>query len=218
MGILTIGDIARTEPEILQGSLGKMGLVLWLFANGKDDSTVKVKGESASVKSVGNSMTTPRDLETNEEVKIIMYVLSESVAARLRENGFRCRTIEISVRDNGLYSFTRQIKLRNVTNITTEIAETGYRLFLKNYNWEHPIRSVGIRGADLVTDIYCEQMDLFCDYRYRDKQMKADQTVDDIRRRFGFYSVKSGLMVKDEGLSGVNAKEDHTVHPKGYFT
>lgn len=218
MGILTIGDIARTEPEILQGSLGKMGLLLWLFANGKDDSTVKVKGESASVKSVGNSMTTPRDLETNEEVKIIMYVLSESVAARLRENGFRCRTIEISVRDNGLYSFTRQIKLRNVTNITTEIAETGYRLFLKNYNWEHPIRSVGIRGADLVTDIYCEQMDLFCDYRYRDKQMKADQTVDDIRRRFGFYSVKRGLMVKDEGLSGVNAKEDHTVHPKGYFT
>ena len=71
MGILTIGDIARTEPEILQGSLGKMGLLLWLFANGKDDSTVKVKGESASVKSVGNSMTTPRDLETNEEVKII---------------------------------------------------------------------------------------------------------------------------------------------------
>ena len=80
-----------------------------------------------------------------------------------------------------------------------------------------PIRSVGVRGADLVNDNYWEQIDLFCDFQMREKHMKMDATVDDIRRRFGFYSVQRGLMYQDKILSAVNAKEDHTVHPHGYF-
>ena len=47
--------------------------------------------------------------------------------------------------------------------------------------------------------------------------MKMDVAVDDIRRRFGFYSIQRGLMFQDKDLSSVNAKEDHTVHPHGYF-
>lgn len=47
--------------------------------------------------------------------------------------------------------------------------------------------------------------------------MKMDAAVDDIRRRFGFYSIQRGLMYQDKVLSAVNAKEDHTVYPHGYF-
>lgn len=39
-----------------------------------------------------------------------------------------------------------------------------------------------------------------------------------IRRRFGFYSIQRGLMYRDRILSAVNAKEEHTVHPHGYFS
>ena len=150
-------------------------------------------------------------------MKIMLYILSESVAVRLRENGFRCRTVEISIRDNELYSFTRQCKLDNASNITGEIASMAYRLFKANYRWDKPIRSVGVRGADLVNDNYMEQLDLLCDFQMREKQMKMDVAVDDIRRRFGFYSIQRGLMYRDRALSAVNAKEDHTVHPHGYF-
>ena len=66
--------------------------------------------------------------------------LSESVGARLRENGFQCRTVEISIRDNGLYHFTRHCKLDRASNLTEEIARTAFELFQKSYNWEHPIR------------------------------------------------------------------------------
>lgn len=217
LGIHTIGGLAQMDEKILQSRLGKMGYVLWAFANGYDDSPVKRENTSAPIKSIGNSTTTPRDLETDEDVKIMLFVLSESVAARLRENGFRCRTVEISVRDNELYSFTRQCKLDNASNITGEIATAAYKLFRANYHWNKPIRSVGVRGSDLVNDNYWEQLDLFCDFRMREKQMKMDIAVDDIRRRFGFYSIQRGLMYRDRMLSSVNAKEDHTVHPHGYF-
>lgn len=216
-GIKTIGELAQTDEHLLMSQLGKMGGILWAFANGYDDSPVKMEHTHAPIKSIGNSTTTPRDLENDEDVKIVLYILAESVAARLRDNGFKCRVVEISVRDNELYSFTRQHKIDHATNITGEIATEAYRIFKENYNWRKPIRSVGVRGADLVNDNYWEQMDLFSSVEQREKQMKMDDAVDTIRRRFGFYSVQRGLMYRDKILSSVNAKEDHTTHPIGYF-
>ena len=217
LGIRTIGDLARTNEKILHSQLGKMGDILWAFANGYDDSPVKYENAHAPIKSIGNSTTTPRDLVNEQDVKIVLTILAESVAARLRENGFKCRVIEISVRDNELFSFTRQRKIDHATNVTREIAEEAFRLFQENYNWQKAIRSVGVRGADLVNDNYWEQMDLFSSVEFREKQMKVDTAVDEIRRRFGFYSVQRGLMYFDKRLSSVDAKAEHTVHPHGYF-
>ena len=145
LGICTIGDLAGAESSILETYLGKMGLVLHTFANGWDETPVSVEGYRAPIKSIGNSTTTPRDLVSELDVKIILMALSESVGARLRENGFQCRTVEISIRDNGLYHFTRQCKLDRASNLTEEIARTAFELFQKNYNVEHPIRSLGVR-------------------------------------------------------------------------
>lgn len=121
-GIHTIGDLARTDIDWITNVFGKMGTILWSFANGYDESPVKMENTSAPIKSIGNGTTTPRDLETDEDVKIVLYNLAESVAARLRKNGFKCRVVEISIRDNKLISFSRQKKLGNATNITGEIA------------------------------------------------------------------------------------------------
>ncbi|MBO4846305.1 MAG: DNA polymerase IV [Lachnospiraceae bacterium] len=217
VGIKTIGDIANAREEFMVERLGKMGSILWGFANGYDETPVRGEGSLAPIKSIGNSVTTRRDLLNDADVKIVLYILSESVAARLREHGFRCRVVEIWVRDNELFSFTRQHKIKNATNITAEIADEAFRIFKENYIWDKPIRSIGVRGAELVNDNYWEQLDLFTDQEYRQKCMKLDATVDELRKRFGFYCVQRGLMQTDKELSCVNAKEEHTVHPVGYF-
>ncbi|MFR2213281.1 MAG: hypothetical protein ACLS61_05425 [Ruminococcus sp.] len=36
--------------------------------------------------------------------------LAESVAARLRKHGFKCKVVSITIRDNGLYSFSETEK------------------------------------------------------------------------------------------------------------
>lgn len=217
LGILTIGDIANAPEPLLRSHLGKMGSILWAFANGFDDSPVKMEDEHAPIKSIGNSTTTPRDLVCDQDAKIVLYLLAESVAKRLRENGFRCRVVEVSVRDNELLCFTRQHKIDHATNVTGEIAEEAYRIFLESYDWRKPVRSIGIRGSDLVNDNYWEQLDLFSGVERREKQMKADAAVDEVRRRFGFFAVQRGLMHCDKPLSRLNASEEHTVHPHGYF-
>ena len=92
-GIRTIGELARTDPSFLERQLGKMGLVIYSFANGWDDSPVSVEGYQAPIKSIGNSTTTPRDLQNDQDVQIILMALAESFAARLRKHGFKCNVV-----------------------------------------------------------------------------------------------------------------------------
>lgn len=151
----TIGDLATANPNFLKEKLGKIGPMLWGFANGLDTGAVaKYEGREAQapIKSIGNSWTTPRDLLTDEDTWIVLYLLSESVAARLRENHFRCRGVEVSLWDSSLFSFERQCKLSQPTMQEKDIAEAAYQLYKKNYRWSEHLRSVGVRAIDLRPD------------------------------------------------------------------
>ena len=216
-GIHTIGDLACTNPDFLLKTLGNMGLVIHSFANGWDESPVATEGYSAPIKSIGNSTTTPRDLENDLDVQIIFMALAESVSARLRKHGFKCNTVAISIRDNSLYHFSRQMHLREPTDITDEIMNAAMELFRDNYDWSHPIRSLGVRGADLVTADIPVQMSLFMNEEKRAKQEKMDKAVDEIRRWFGYFSIQRAVMYQDKILSKLDAQGSHTVHPVGYF-
>ncbi len=215
--IFTIGDLAQRDVHLLRLSLGVWGETLHSFANGWDDAPVAAAGEENIIKSVGNSTTTPRDLVCDEDVKLIVYVLAESVAARLRRHGLKCRTVAIHVRNNELYSFERQGKLPVATFLSGAIARKAMELFRVNYRWgrDRPIRSIGVRGADLVTADGLLQLDLF--ERDAAQLEVLERTVDRLRERFGPYCVRRCALLEDERLTGFNPKDDHVIHPVSFF-
>ena len=217
VGIHTVGDLACADPVMLKSLLGKMGLVLYVFANGEDQTPVAKERTHAPVKSIGNGMTAPRDLVNEEDVSLVVYLLAESVGARLREHGFAGSVIEIAVRDYDLYGFTRQKKIACPTNVTGEIAEAAMAIFRENYIWRKPIRSVTVRASMLVPDDAPWQTSLFVDPQKREKLMNLDAAVDTIRRRFGYHVIQRGLMLKDTRLSALDAKNDNTIHPHSYM-
>ena len=215
-GIFTIGDIARSDPGLLRRILGKMGEVLYIFANGDDQTPVAAENTHAPIKSVGNGMTMPRDLTTDEEVKMAVYMLSETVARRLRANHFSGDVIEIYVRDQDLSGFTRQRKIEVPTNISEEIAQSAMELFYGSYRWEKNIRGIGIRVADLKADICPYQLNLFRSEEERKKQLQVDRAVEEIRRRFGDNAVKRGLMYFGPEISAQKFAEQG-IHPRSYM-
>ena len=149
-GIRTIGQLAETDPQVLAGWFGKVGYSLSSFARGTDHSPVCNQNYHVSMKSVGNSGTTPRDLVNDQDVWLMLVVMSESVAARMRELGMKCTVVEVSIRDCDLVGFTRQRKIDTPTNGGLEIARIAFDLFKQNYHWGKPLRGVGVRGASLV--------------------------------------------------------------------
>jgi DNA polymerase-4 len=213
--IYTIGDLAQRDVHDLKLLPGVWGETLWHFANGLDCAPVKQVGEESLIKSVGNSTTTPRDLVNEQDVKLIIYVLAESVAARLQNHGFKCRTVSISIRGNNLISFERQGKLSRPTFLSGDIAQKAIQLFKENYRWDNPICSLGVRGADLVTADRHMQLDLF-DNRNLDAEILAG-TVDNLHKRFGHYSIQRCAMLLDRQLTGFNPKDDHVIHPVSFF-
>ena len=218
--IHTIGDLATANPNFLKEKLGKIGPMLWGFANGLDTGAVaKYEGREAQapIKSIGNSWTTPRDLKTDRDVWIVIYLLAESVAARLRENHFRCRGVEVSLRDSSLFSFERQVKLSQPTMQEKDIAEAAYQLYKKNYRWSEHLRSVGVRAIDLRPDTEPNQISFEYSAEKQEETERLESAIDGIRNRFGYYSVQRAVMYKDRFLSHCDAKGDHTIHPHGYL-
>jgi DNA polymerase-4 len=215
-GINSIGDLANTDPSFLNSILGKMGYILHGFANGLDNSPVERLGEEAVIKSIGNSTTTPRDLVCEQDVRIIYWSLCECVAARMRLHGFLCKGVQIYVRDNQLVSFERQCRLERPTALSYDLCEAAMALFSKSYGWLNPIRSIGVRAIDLIGADTSVQFSLFENEEQRRKREQLDEAVEDIRKRFGHFSVYRAVMLKDPALGGLNPTE-HTIHPIGYF-
>ena len=214
-GIHTIGELANANAEFLRSILGKNGEMLHRYANGLDVSRVCHKDEIRDIKSVGNSTTTPRDLVNDEDVKTVFTVLCESVARRLREQGVKGRTVTISVRDKNLHTITRQCKAPACTDISSEILKISMELFKINYNWNAPIRSLGVSVGDFDFE-YCEQFDLSGTAEKREKLEKIESTVDNLKRRFGNYCIQRASMLKDTDLSRFNPHDEHTIHPVGF--
>lgn len=217
IGISTIGRLAECPVDVLVRRLGKMGAVLHTFANGRDVSPVQKSDHVPNIKSVGNSATTPRDLETEADVKLMLYLLAESVCARMRELVSRCTVVEIYVRDTQLNSIVRQRKLQAPSCSSQELAETGLDIFRRNYRWARPVRSIGLRGAGLVEAQGTVQLSLYTEDQKRDKWERIDTAVDHLRQRYGYMSVRRALMDSDPLLGHINVKDGHTVHPVGYF-
>ena len=216
-GIHTIGELAQTDPQYLQDWFGKLGFVLYSFANGLDTTPVCSTGDEAIIKSVGNSTTAPRDLSCDDDASIIYWMLSESVAERMRDDGFLCRTVQIYVRDNELNWFERQMKLPAPTCLASDIHAAAMTLLRANWHWQKPLRSIGVRGTDLVTASTPVQFSLFEDAAKREHMECLERTMDDIRRRFGHYSIGRAITTEDHTLTNINPKDDHTIHPVGFF-
>lgn len=217
IGISTIGRLAECPVDVLKRRLGKVGAILHMFANGRDISPVQKSDHIPNVKSVGNSATTPRDLVCDGDVHLMLLLLAESVAARMRELVSRCTVVEVYIRDTDLLSFSRQRKLKTPTCSSAEIAQTAFDLFRANYRWEKPVRSIGVRGAGLVEADAGVQLSLYESDIKRDKWERIDRTVDNIRQQYGYMSVQRALMLTDPNLGMINPKDGHTVHPVGYF-
>lgn len=223
-GIDCIGDLACASPELLRRRLGKIGLVLRAFARGEDATPVKpydaARNEvDRTVKSFGNGLTAPHDIVNASDAKALIYLLSESVAQRLREARFRASTVSIGVRSaQDLTSYSRQTTLRRATNVTGTVARTAWDLLAANepLDESRPLRGLHVRASNLEPCAAPQQLELPFDAHRRVLE-DLDETIDGLRRRFGNTCIQRGAELLDESLLDLDVKKENVVHPVGYF-
>jgi DNA polymerase-4 len=216
IGIKTIGDLAQADEQTLVNLLGKWGSYLHTFANGKDESPVTKIGEEESIKSIGNSLTVYRDLVDDDDVEPVIYLLADSVCARMREAGLnKARTVHVYARANNLVGFQKQGKLSRPSGTMQYVAKTAFELFKEVYPWEKPVRSLGISVSGFLFGN--EQLDLFGDLEKDEKQKRLDNAIDKLRAKYGNNIIQAAIVYNDPKLKDLDIKGEHTIHPYSFF-
>ena len=213
MQIRTVGDLARAEPDLLERTLGKSGLMAWNFANGMDGSPVLLDGQEYPIKSIGNSTTTPVDMVTRRDAEIVLAQLCQSVATRLREADLRCTTVKLSLRSTDL-SWKQRQKGTAATCLETDLWREAMALY-DTFHDGKPLRSIGVSACSLI-DRGEQQLCMFEGEGETCRHAALESLggiLDGLRERYGARAVRRGLLLEGDALIGGIPPQGSMPHP-----
>ena len=184
VGIEIIADLRLAADRDLEPIFGKFTQRTRDRASGIDDRPVL---SSRPDKSISAEETFDADLSAPAAMNRQLLALSERTASRLRAKELVAATVQVKIRQSDFSTFTRQRALRPPGNGTNQFYEAAKGL-LADWLLDYPgarIRLLGVGGSDLANDV---QADLFAP-AVAAGGPQLDQTVDEIRDRFGKLSV-----------------------------
>ncbi len=150
LGISSVGDLAKSEPQWLTQHFGKSyGAWLHEVSWGRDDKPLVTESEPVSM---SRETTFEKDLHAvnhREQLSSIFTKLCEQVGADLKRKSYVGKTIGIKLRYDNFKSVTRDITLDFYTSDTKEIRQAAGNC-LKRVDLKRPIRLLGIKVASLI--------------------------------------------------------------------
>lgn len=151
------------------------------MANGIDEDPVVVTKDDP--KGISNTTTLEKDYTNLGEIYSVLQVIANNVATSLRKQKKYAYVVAIIIKDKFFKSYSHQRKLKNPTNLTSDIFEIAKDLF--NEVWQkNPIRLIGIR-LDNLTDRNDYQVSMFEDFEESKKEEDLDMTIDQINHKYG---------------------------------
>lgn len=190
MGIKTIGDLANANPAVLEQQFKKYGLMIWDYANGRDDSPVQ--SQESDAKDLSNETTVSFDITDKETARLYLLALSETVGMRLRKAGLYAGVVAVHLKNSNFESYSRQKKLDNATQDTNVIFSTAATLFEQVWKRD-PVRLIGVATSQLQKDPI-RQLDMFS-VTEPQRRDRLNESIDKIREKFGSdYIVRGSLL------------------------
>jgi DNA polymerase IV len=199
IGVKTVGDLGRTSPAVLGRLIGEQhARDLLALAVGVDDRAV-VPYEAP--KSVSHEETFDHDRDAEEDLLREALALSHEVAARLRRDGYRARTVTLKIRLANFTNLTRSRTLAAPTDVAADLYETVAELYRALPGARRRVRLIGVAATGLVPAAE-EQLALLRGERWGD----VERVLDRIDERFGRGSAMPAALLG-------RARGQHGPHP-----
>lgn len=194
-GLYTIGDIAKTTPELMEKYAGKWGESLWQKSQGIGSAEITTDWEQ---KSMSHENTFDSDHKDIAYLHQELVRLTEKTAYSLREDEKLTGCVTVKVRYSDFETTSRQ-EMIDYTALDDVLSAKVKSLFNKLWQKGRPVRLLGVRFSHLIP--FTMQMSLF---ENSAEKLNLYKAVDDIKDRFGTKSVKKAVNVKqpDPGGSG----------------
>ncbi len=191
LGLHTIGDIARADPEALRERLGSAGAHFYELAHARDPRRV-ARRESA--KSIGSERTLEEDVSARPAILRHLHQAADDVGRRLRRNAYLARGVRVKLKTSDFRLLTRQRRLREPTDVAGSLYAAACSL-VDEFADPGPFRLVGIAAYDL-TRAPEQQLDLF-EAGAAARQRRLETALDSLSARFGPGTVKRGTALTE---------------------
>lgn len=199
MGIRSIGQLAAADSRLLKTALGKSGLMLKLYAEGKDESRVRHMDTVVPQKSMSHGITCISDLSGPEEVHLVLLALAQDLGHRLRAENCLAYGVGLGVRLSDLSWYSCQGRLPQASGSPEDISSFAFSLYRA-----HPspmaARQITLEVHDLIPRNALVQTSLFVDQRYMERRDRFEKAVDDIRERFGKTAVFPASLLMEKKI------------------
>ena len=111
------------------------------------------------------------------------------------------------MKDESLLYKQYQAPLEMATQSPMEIAHKARELFHQRYHWTGRVRAITVRAISLMPKGLPQQYNLYVDNERREKRTCLEDTVEEIRRRFGKRSIYSAVLMRDIKIPTNNSCE-----------
>ena len=192
MGVTTIGELASLPVDTIKRQFGATGAVIHSYARGIDDREVETPGEA---KSISQQLTFARDTLDRNFLEASLHNLCQEVCRELRSQNKRAKCVAIRLRFADFKTITRQVNLKEASDVTQVIFTTSQHLLSKALaQQEKPVRLIGIRISSLAG--LEKQLSMFDSGI--EKPEHLDKAIDRIRRKYGPTAIKTGNGISSE--------------------
>ncbi|MBE6804193.1 MAG: DNA polymerase IV [Ruminococcaceae bacterium] len=214
-GIITIGDIARTQPDFLKKILGKNGFDLWAYANGLDFSPVSHIDSKPIPQSISRGITCMESLLSVYEAERVVAELSVKVSKNLRRERLLATGVQLAIKEDNLTVQQYSDNLEFPTHNTKEIYEIAQKLLIQKHIWKRNIRALTVRTYNLVKEENYQQLHIDFDIDTHEKVCIVDNTLNGIRKKLGNDKIFNGCRLY--GTKMPTGKSEHSSLPPASF-
>ncbi len=189
MNIHLIGDILKTDINLLEKELGKWGTDLYRKAQGISNSIVHNYREA---KSISTENTFEENISNKEMLLAELVRMTEKVGYELRQDKKLTGCIAVKIRYPNFETVSKQTTI-DYTFSDDELIPFAIELFNKLWKPNAPIRLLGVKLSELNN--HSIQGSLFDN---REKKTNLYKAIDDVKNRFGKATLQKARTVSNK--------------------
>jgi DNA polymerase-4 len=194
LGIRFLGDIRRFPLANLNSMFGAYGARLFDLARGIDPTPVTPDSPG---KSVSSECTLEEDTVDISALTRCLLEQAEEVAAALRREGVKARTVVLKIKHADFSLVTRRATFAPPTQASNELYGQALRL-LKEYRPGQKVRLIGLGATGFLPAGAPRQRELFAAAGTSGEEWTAvDETVASIREKFGDRMIRRATLKED---------------------
>ncbi|WP_270464277.1 DNA repair protein [Holdemanella biformis] len=199
LGIYDMYDLSQFPIEILYKEFGVNAEYIIDHAWGKEPTTIQdIKNYKSKQHSISNSQILFEDYSYKNAFVVMKEMVDQNVLT-LTEKHLVTKQISLMIgySKDCIKPSCGSCKITNCTNSYSILLEEFKRLYIRIVNPNYPIRQIAISFQDVKDEYYYENYDLFTDVEKLEREKKLQETLVQIKHRYGKNAILKGMNALD---------------------